>query len=1069
MNTIKVSYSSIVLSLLSLVSVLFVGVNSAIAAVPQFNNASNDLDTVRIGNSTTSAGTYSWASSVTGQTGDRIAIDVYYHNTVDGTNATNTKVKVSVPSTSAGTQKVFSGLLWADNAAQVSGSATLNITSSQSITFENTARWLPNQSTSGGTMIPVTNNGNSVQVNIGSIAGGWPSQGHVTFFANISNTVVNENPVVNAGSDISVNEGQSVAFSATATDPQGDPMTYTWSCTGGSLSSSTALNPTYSAPSVSSTTTYTCTLTARDNKGNSDTDTKSVTVVNTGNPSENPTANVGNDVTVNEGNSVNLSGSANDPQGDPMTYTWSCTGGSLSSSTALNPTYYAPSVSSTTTYTCTLTARDNSGHTGSDTMNVTVIDSGNSNENPTVEAGSNISVTSGGNAILSGYANDPQGDPMTYAWSCTSGSLSNYNSLSTTYYAPSVSSTTSYTCTLTARDNKGYTGSDTVMVTVNNGGWFSPELNVSLSASPSSGSAPLNGVDLTANVNSIGLSDYPVIYRFDCQNDNSWDIVANSNNTNYTAYDMCNYYNDGTYTAKVKVERGGYVAYAQATIVVGGQNTYSGISVDAGTNKDIQENQSTTLNGYAYSQYGYSLNQYWSCNGGSLSNSNSLNPTYYAPSVNSDITYTCTLYVTDSRGYSNSDTVNIVVRNYGSGYSNGLAVTTNTPVVGTTSATLNGILTNDGGQYSSVRFNWGRLSSYSNSTPWTTNRYTGQTFDYYVSGLEKGKAYHFRAEASNGRETVVGQDVTFVTKPDAVTGFTALAAGSNQISLNWNKSASSCYTIVTRKTGSYPNNSADGTVVYYGTGSSVVDSNLANNVWYYYKAWAVGCDEGMYSYSDAQYSRAYTTGGYVPVVTPTKAEISLEGLVRNVTQKETAWQNSITANPKDEVEFRVIITSTGTKLLENVVLKTIVSDKITAINDIKIDNQSYSGSLSLNMDIGTIALGESKVITFKGKVDDVSSFSYGSNELINTIEVSAKGADTVKRTATINVIRGAEAGAGLISLVNLQAYAGLLTLLFLILCIIVMYLLIERKKERECLAEREASTKVEKSKYFNIK
>ncbi|MFA5207920.1 MAG: PKD domain-containing protein [Candidatus Paceibacterota bacterium] len=978
MNTTKVSYSSIVLSLVSLVSVLFVGIGSAIAAVPQFNNASNDLDTVRIGNSTTAAGTYSWTKSITAKAGDRIAIDVYYHNTVDGTNATNTKMRVSVPSTSAGTQKVFSGVLWADNAAQVSDSVTLNITSSQTITFESTARWLPNQSTSGGTMISVTNNGTSVEANIGSVAGGWPSQGHVTFFANISNTpIANENPVVNAGSD----------------------------------------------------------------------------------------------VTVNQGNSINLSATANDPQGDSMTYSWSCTGGSVSNSTSLNTTYNAPSVSSTSTYVCTITARDSKGNTGTDTLNVTVIGGGNTNENPTVDAGSNVSVYESQTTYLSATANDPQGDSMTYSWSCTGGSLSNYNSLSTTYYAPSVSSTSTYVCTLTARDSKGYTGSDTVYITVmeNGGGNNTPSVSVSLSANPTSGSSPLTGVDLSATANLWGIPDYAtIVYRFDCQDDNNWDLRVETNNKNYTAYDLCNYYNNQTYTAKVKIEVNGYEAWNQITINAGQSNNSNGISVDAGTSKDIQENQSTTLNGYVYSQYGYSLSQYWTCNGGSLSNSNSLTPTYYAPSVNVDTTYNCTLYVTDSRGYSNSDTVNIVVRNYGSGYSNGLSVTTNTPVVGTTSATLNGILTNDGGQYSSVRFNWGRLSSYSNSTPWTTNKSTGQTFDYYVSGLEKGKAYHFRAEASNGRETVVGQDVTFVTKPDAVTGFTALAAGSNQISLSWNKSSSSCYTIVTRKTGSYPNNSADGTVVYYGTGSSVVDSNLNNNVWYYYKAWAVGCDEGMYSYSDAQYSRAYTTGGYVPVVV-TKAEISLEGLVRNITQKETAWQNSITANPKDEVEFRVIITAAGSKALENVVLKTTVSDKITAINDIKINNESYNGSLSLNINIGTIALGESKVITFKGKIDDVSSFSYGSNELINTIEVSAKGADTVTRTATIDVIRGAEAGAGLISLVNLQAYAGFLTLLFLILCIIVMYLLIERKKERECLAEREASTKVEKSKYFNIK
>jgi hypothetical protein len=51
----------------------------------------------------------------------------------------------------------------------------------------------------------------------------------------------------------------------------------------------------------------------------------------------------------------------------------------------------------------------------------------------------------------------------------------------------------------------------------------------------------------------------------------------------------------------------------------------------------------------------------------------------------------------------------------------------------------------------------------------------------------------------------------------------------------------------------------------------------------------------------------------------------------------------------------------------------------------------------------------------------------------------------------------------------MKTYAGILTLLFLFLVLYVMYLLIERKRGKECLTEKAASTKVEKSKYFNIK
>jgi hypothetical protein len=318
---------------------------------------------------------------------------------------------------------------------------------------------------------------------------------------------------------------------------------------------------------------------------------------------------------------------------------------------------------------------------------------------------------------------------------------------------------------------------------------------------------------------------------------------------------------------------------------------------------------------------------------------------------------------------------------------------------------------------------------------------------------------------------VVGQDVGFVTKPDATTGFYASAAGSGQISLGWKKSASACYTMVVRKTGSYPVNSSDGTIIYYGAGSSVVDKNLSNNVWYYYRAWSVGCDEGMVSYSESQNTRAYaaaTTGYVAPIAETIEKGISVETLARDTTQNEIAWQNSITATPNDEIEFKVIITPTGSKSLEDVVLKAVLSDKISSIKDIKVNDESYAGSLGDDMKIGTIALGESKIITFKGKIGSKDKFSYGSNELVNTTTVSAKDNQTIKNTVKVDVNRSVESEAGLISLININAYAGVLTFLFIILSIIVMYLLIERKKEKECVVEK-SGTKVEKSKYFNIK
>lgn len=83
----------------------------------------------------------------------------------------------------------------------------------------------------------------------------------------------------------------------------------------------------------------------------------------------------------------------------------------------------------------------------------------------------------------------------------------------------------------------------------------STTLLVDFSASPSSGLAPLNSVDLSAAIS--GTATGLITYRFDCTGDNVWDNVTTSASTSYTAPDLCNYPNPGVYTAKAMVERGG--------------------------------------------------------------------------------------------------------------------------------------------------------------------------------------------------------------------------------------------------------------------------------------------------------------------------------------------------------------------------------------------------------------------------------------------------------------------------------------------------------------------------------
>ncbi len=85
-----------------------------------------------------------------------------------------------------------------------------------------------------------------------------------------------------------------------------------------------------------------------------------------------------------------------------------------------------------------------------------------------------------------------------------------------------------------------------------------------ISADPSSGTVPLNNVDLTAVVS--GTATGSITYRFDCTSDGAWDKVMTLSQTTYTAVDLCNYSTVGNYTATVKVERG--VLSFQGTLAI---------------------------------------------------------------------------------------------------------------------------------------------------------------------------------------------------------------------------------------------------------------------------------------------------------------------------------------------------------------------------------------------------------------------------------------------------------------------------------------------------------------------
>ncbi len=189
-------------------------------------------------------------------------------------------------------------------------------------------------------------------------------------------------PTANAGPDRAIVSPTSTSSlqGPIASDPEGLPVSIAWSLTARpsgaplpTISSTTALTPTFG--NLTYTGTYTFRIIATDSIGQTATDTMNVVRL----PNFPPTANAGGDRTITLPTSVaTTSGaSASDPEGAPMTFSWSSvsrpTGApvpTISSTTILAPTF--SNLVTSGIYVFRLTVTDNNPQGSGDTMQVIV-------------------------------------------------------------------------------------------------------------------------------------------------------------------------------------------------------------------------------------------------------------------------------------------------------------------------------------------------------------------------------------------------------------------------------------------------------------------------------------------------------------------------------------------------------------------------------------------------------------------------------------------------------------------------------------------------------------------------
>ena len=308
-----------------------------------------------------------------------------------------------------------------------------------------------------------------------------------------------EDPVANAGPDQTVISGASVSLNGEGStfDRRSTLHSYNWEQMDGTVSPVTLINANTANPTFIADTltpgapdvTHIFILTIKDSTYNTSTDMVTITVQT---PFAFPVANAGPDQEVDSGVIVSLDGSRSTTghrsigtttdSDNILNYAWTRTGGTGDASVLLsNASTALPSFTADTLFPgaddvihiFTLTVTNETGHSNTDTMTVTV-------QSPFVapiaDAGPDLTVASGAMVHLGGSGSTDRDGIITYSWARTGGTSSGASVVlnDASIALPSFIADTLFPgaddvihiFTLTVTNEAGHSDTDTMTVTV---------------------------------------------------------------------------------------------------------------------------------------------------------------------------------------------------------------------------------------------------------------------------------------------------------------------------------------------------------------------------------------------------------------------------------------------------------------------------------------------------------------------------------------------------------------------------------------------------------------------------
>lgn len=187
-------------------------------------------------------------------------------------------------------------------------------------------------------------------------------------------------------------------------------------------------------------------------------------------------------------------------------------------------------------------------------------------------------------------------------------------------------------------------------------------------------------------------------------------------------------------------------------------------------------------------------------------------------------------------------------------------------------------------------------------------------------------------------------------------------------------------------------------------GGRFSDPNIAKPVFYAPSEIAGSAKDFSCTLRAQDYRGAISSDVVLVTVKKRAVTLLVEKLARNISQKQAAWQNIVSAVPYDRIEFKIELTATSDTA--NIFLKDLLPQGLSYQGNLKIDGKASNQNITSTLKIGDLAAGQTKVVTFQAQVLPENSFNIGTTGLTNLVQVRANFMPEISDSASLNVIKG---------------------------------------------------------------